>query len=96
MPACDAAHSELDPFVGKKVTVGKLPVWARVQGRVAWKVVRGPYTELPENWMAFMREVGTSRARANGPTGDVYACQPMDHEKDGGSKLLTILYAPVE
>jgi hypothetical protein len=94
--ACAAAHAELDPLVGKEVSVGELPLWTRVQGRVAWKVVRGPYSELPGSWMAFMREVGTNPARVNGPTGDVYACQPMDHEADGGSQLLTILYAPVE
>ena len=96
MTACDTAHSELDPHVGKKVQIGVLPPWARVRGRVAWKVVRGPYSELPASWMAFMAEVGASGTRVTGPTGDVYACQPQDHAKDGGAKLLTILYAPVE
>jgi hypothetical protein len=95
MAACDAAHSELDKLVGKKVQIGTLPPWTRVRGKVAWKVVRGPYSELPGSWMAFMHEVGSGSARPSGPTGDVYACQPEDHAQDGGSKLLTILYAPV-
>ena len=96
MAACDAAHAELDMLVGKKVQVGSLPTWTRVRGEVACRVVRGPYSALPESWMAFMREVGSLGARLSGPTGDVYACQPDDHTSDGGTRLLTILYAPLE
>ncbi|HTT35606.1 MAG TPA: hypothetical protein VMH78_07045 [Thermoplasmata archaeon] len=96
MPACERIHRELDGLVGRKVQIGSLPTWTHVHGRVAWTVVRGPYSELPGSWMTFMRAVDAAGARRNGPTGDVYACQPEDHTGDGESTLLTILYAPVE
>lgn len=95
MPGCDAAHAAFDAHVGKEITVGPLPEWTRIQGRVAWVVVRGPYSGLNQSWMSFMGQLSGKKIVPRGPCGDVYTCQLPDHESDGGSKLLTILYAPV-
>jgi len=95
MASCDAAHAELDKWVGAQTQVGELPGWTRVRGKVAWKVVQGPYSGLDAAWREFTIGLGSVQARPNGPCGDVYACQIPDHEPDGGAKLLTILYAPV-
>ncbi len=93
MATCDAAHAELDGLVGKKVQIGPLPKWTRVQGKAAWTVVQGPYSGLSAGWRKFMQSVGQAKVRPAGPTGDVYACMPGEHAED---RLLTILYAPIE
>ncbi len=95
MASCAAAHKEFDHQVGRKVAIGTLPAWTRVTGKVAYIVLRGPYDQLPEAWGHFPQEaMRASQGASEGPSGDVYLCNPMDHPDDP-SKLLTLLYLPV-
>jgi hypothetical protein len=95
MASCDEAHRILDPQVEKDIQVGKLPDWTSVVGQVAYKVLRGPYDQLPGAWATFpQRALEVARAAPRGPPGDVYICSPMDHPKDP-ARMLTILYVPV-
>ncbi len=43
-----------------------------------------------------MTKVHAQKIRPIGPPGDVYVCDPDDHEADGGANLTTILWAPLE
>jgi hypothetical protein len=96
MPSCDARHAEYDRIAGGKIQVGTLPNWTRVQGKVAWRVVQGPYSNLPAAWHEFIAQVGEQvRGPPAGPSGDVYVCSPEDHASDRGAKILTLLYLPV-
>jgi hypothetical protein len=93
---CDGAHRALDPLADGEVQVGPLPSWTRVQGRVAWYVHAGPYSEMGRAWETFHRKVAAVRPGVpDGPPGDVYACRPEDHEADHGRQILTILYVPL-
>lgn len=97
MRHCEAAHAELDRLADGAVQVGVLPEWTRVQGKAAWFVARGPYSELGKVWETFHYKVEAARGgRPAGPAGDVYACRPEDHADDQQAGLLTILYLPVE
>ena len=96
MASCDAAHRVLDPQVGKDIQVGQLPDWTCVGGKVAFKVLKGPYEQLAAAWATFpQRALEIARTAPRGPPGDVYVCSPMDHSKDP-DRMLTILYVPVQ
>ena len=96
MANCDATHKQYDRLANGAVQVGELPPSTRVKGKVAWYVYQGPYTGLGDAWQEFARKRTAAKLRGQGSPGDVYVCDPMDHEKDGGKKLLTILWAPLK
>ena len=95
MANCDAAHKLLDPLVEKGIQIGKLPDWTCVEGKVAYRVVRGSYDQLARAWTTFPQSaLEVARAAPRGSPGDVYVCSPMDHTNDS-TRILTILYIPV-
>ena len=97
MAICDAAHQRFDQLANGELQVGTLPSWTRVQGKVAWFVWRGPLDMLGEAWAFFHRKVRAANpGRPDGPPGEIFLCRPEDHRGDGQSKLLTILYLPLE
>jgi len=97
VPICDSAHEMLDRFANGEIQVGTLPPWTRVQGRVAWTVWRGPLDLLGEAWTFFHRKVRARQpGRPAGPPGEVFVCRPEDHAADSQSRLLTLLYLPIE
>jgi len=95
MASCDGAHKLFDPLVEKDIQVGTLPAWTCVAGKVAYRVLRGSYDQLPTAWTEFPRRaLQQARAAPRGPPGDVYLCGPMDHPVEP-AKMLTVLYIPV-
>jgi hypothetical protein len=96
MGACDDAHEEFGSKADGKVRVGTLPEWTRVEGKVAWQVLKGPYSKMLEAWPAFMQKALAAAKAPNGPPGDVYVCNPMDHHGKAEATMLTVLYLPVE
>ncbi len=92
--SCDGAHAFFDKTVGAPVQIGMLPDWTRVKGKVAWRVVKGPYSELPRVWAAFPGEAAkVLRGPPDGPAGDVFLCNPQEHSPD---RLLTVVYLPAK
>lgn len=93
MRKCESAHKEFDAAAKTgTISVGTLPTWTRVEGRVVWRVVQGPYERLSGAWMKFPQEAAMRlQGGPAGPCGDVYLCAPGEH---AASKLLTILYYP--
>jgi len=95
MASCDAAHKALEPLVPKGIQIGTLPGWTCVDGKVAYRVIKGSYDQLPKAWSDFPQQaLATARSAPRGPPGDVYVCTPMDHPDEPG-KMLTVLYVPV-
>jgi hypothetical protein len=95
MANCDAAHKEFDAVVERGIQVGKLPVWTCIEGKVAYRVVKGSYELLAKAWTDFpVQALAAARSAPRGPPGDVYVCSPMDHPRDP-SNMLTVLYLPV-
>lgn len=43
-----------------------------------------------------MKKAHDEKIMPVGPPGDIYVCNPQDHESDGGAKLMTIFWAPVK
>ncbi len=96
MASCETAHKVFNPLVDKGIRIGLLPDWTNVRGRVAYRVLLGSYDQLPNAWSRFAREaLEAARSAPRGPPGDVYLCGPMEHPKDP-SKMLTVLYVPVQ
>jgi hypothetical protein len=96
MSLCEGAHRQFDPIANGDIQTGILPSWTRVQGKVAWWVVRGPLSSLGSSWAAFHQKVGESRSgRPDGPPGEIFICRPEDHAADQQQGLLTILYLPL-
>ena len=96
MANCDEAHKLFDPQVEKGIMVGTLPSWTCVSGKVVYRVLKGPYDQLPKAWDEFpQKALQEARVPPRGPPGDVYVCGPMDHPREPG-KMLTILYIPVK
>lgn len=94
-PKCRDLHAEWDKLAGGAIQEGELPAWMNVRGPCAWYVHQGPYETMGQAWAVFMAKASASYAgRMAGPPGDVYVCDPMDHENDA-SKLTTILFAPI-
>ena len=89
-------HREFDRYANKEVQVGELPAWMNVKGRVAWYVNQGAYDTMGNAWRDFSTKVHAAKLPVLGPPGDVYVCDPADHEKDGGEKLTTILWMPLK
>jgi DNA gyrase inhibitor GyrI len=95
MASCDLAHKVFDPQVEKGVQLGRLPDWTCVGGKVAYRVLRGPYEQLPKAWAEFPSDaLNAARSAPRGPPGDVYLCTPTDHPGDP-ARMLTVLYLPV-
>ena len=93
MASCDSAHAFFDKSVGAPIQVGVLPEWTRVKGKVAWRVVKGPYPELSKAWQTFPGDAAkVLRSPPEGPGGDVYLCRPQEHSSD---RHLTVLYLPL-
>jgi hypothetical protein len=42
-----------------------------------------------------MKKVRAKKLQAAGPPGDLYICDPQDHEVDGGAGMLTLMWAPL-
>jgi hypothetical protein len=60
-------------------------------------VYAGPYEDLGEDgFAAFWQKFRAARLQMQGPPGDLCICPPEAHEADGGKRMLTILWAPVE
>jgi effector-binding domain-containing protein len=95
MATCEAGHAEFEKQADGKVHVGTLPEWTRVKGKVAYRVHRGPYSELHRVSGTFPEQVLRAKESPAGPSGDVYVCPSMDHP-GGDAKLLTVLYFPVK
>ncbi len=86
-----------DSHANADVQVGVLPSWMHVSGKVAWYVYQGPYEGISEAWQTFMAKVRAARpGTIVGPPGDVYVCDPGDHQGDAQAKLTTILWAPIQ
>ncbi len=96
MRSCEQAHKEYNKQANKEIQIGSLPSWMHVNGRVAWHVFQGPYSELPKGWNEFMKKARKmSSAKLSGPPGDVYLCDPTEHSGDE-KNMLTILWAPLK
>jgi len=96
MANCDATHRVFDPLVAKGIQVGNLPEWTCVIGKVAYRVLKGPYEQLPKAWADFPSQaLDAAGSPPRGPPGDVYLCTPTDHP-DEPAKMLTLLYVPVQ
>lgn len=97
MVECEPMHRAYDNLANGRLQVGELPPHMRVQGKVAWMVFGGPYSELGERgWPDFWQKVGQAKLRMTGAPGDVYVCPPEAHKEDRQARMLTILWAPVE
>lgn len=97
MATCDSAHGQYDRIANGAVQVGTLPDWMRIRGKVAWYVAQGPLATLGDHWQTFHAKVVAAKVGTpHGPPGDVFICDPADHEADGRKRLLTILYMPLE
>jgi len=46
MTCCTDLHKQYEKFVNGAIQVGELPDWMHVEGKVAWYVYQGPYSEL--------------------------------------------------
>lgn len=89
-------HRQFESLANGDVQVGTLPEWLHVTGNCAWYVYQGPYYGIPDAWQQFMRKVHAKKLQGAGPPGDLYVCNPADHESDGGKKLMTIFWAPLK
>lgn len=97
MATCEDIHKQYDRFANGPVQAGELPPWMHVHGRVAWYVYAGPYRGLSEGWGTFMRKAHAAHGgELAGPPGDVYVCDPADHEGEAEAKLITIMWAPLK
>lgn len=66
-----------------------------MRGKVAYRVLRGPYEQLPGAWVEFpMKALEKAQSAPRGPAGDVYVCSPLEHKNDE-ARMLTVRYTPV-
>ena len=94
---CEKLHAEYDRLANAGVQVGELPEWMHVRGAVCWQVYEGPYEGLGGGWEAFMRKAQAAHGeRLGGPPGDVYACDPTEHEGEKSRDMITILWCPMK
>jgi hypothetical protein len=94
--SCVVYHERYGRFANGEVQTGELDPEFRVQGPVLWYVYRGSYDGLGAAWGVFMKKVHASNLAARaGPPGDIYVCDPMEHQDDAGAGLLTLFWAPV-
>ena len=94
---CDKLHADYDRLANGSVQAGELPDWMHVRGRVAWQVYEGPYDGLGKGWARFMEALHAEyRDRLAGPPGDVYACDPNDHQGEQQKDMITILWCPLK
>jgi hypothetical protein len=93
---CEMIHGEFDRYANNKVQVGELPNWMHISGKVAWYVFQGPYSGLSQGWREFMRKLHElDTANLAGPPGDVYVCDPQDHQ-GAEHRIITILWTPLK
>lgn len=86
-----------DDLAQGEAQAGELPAWMHVQGRVAWYVFQGPYSQLSDAWAEFMQKaLAAGLGQVAGPPGDVYVCDPLDHLEEAQAKLTTILWVPLK
>ncbi len=95
MAVCKEAHEQFDGIANADARIGELPEWMHVRRRVLWWVFQGAYDDLGHAWRTFHEKGREAGARAIGPPGDVYVCDPDDHMDDPGN-ILTVLWMPVE
>ena len=93
---CDDLHKEYDPLANGPAQIGELPLWMNINGKVAWYVHQGPYSELMASWLNFSKQRHAMNLQMRGPPGEVSVCDPDEHGADGGKRVLTILWAPVK
>jgi len=94
---CDKLHAEYDRLANAGVQVGELPEWMHVRGAVCWQVYEGPYDGLGKGWARFMEKAhATHGGRLGAPPGDVYACDPTEHEGEKQRDMITILWCPLK
>ena len=97
MTACEEVHRKYDALAHAEVQAGELPAWMRIQGRVAWYAVQGPYDHLGDAWAEFMQKaLASDIGPVSGPPGDVYVCDPLDHLAEAEERLTTILWVPLK
>ena len=96
LTGCEHVHTEYDRHANGRIQTGTLPVWMRVNGKVAWYVFQGPYRGLPDAWARFGKELqAMGPGNFPGPPGDVYVCDPVGH-KGTEQKLITVFWAPMK
>jgi hypothetical protein len=94
---CVDLHKQYDKLANGAVQVGELPERMHINGKVAWHVFQGPYSELgPRGFTEFWKKFGKAKLKMAGPPGDVYICSPECHEADKQAKMLTIIWCPIE
>ncbi len=83
MKGCDRVHEKYDCFENGEVEQGVLPTWMHVNGKVASYVFQGSYRGLSEAWAKFGKKLESMETQKfAGPPGDVYPCDPVDHQGD--------------
>ncbi len=95
MAACEEAHAQFDSIANEEAQTGELPEWMHVRGKAFWWVYQGFYDDLGAAWSTFHLKGGEAGVKMMGPPGDIYVCDPDDHEDDP-EKMLTVLWTPIE
>lgn len=95
MAVCEEAHKQFDDVANAGGQVSELPGWMYVRGKAFWWVYQGSYDDLPAAWRTFHGKAKEAGVVLAGPPGDVYVCDPDDHQDDA-AKILTVLWVPVE
>ncbi len=93
MTMCEEVHKQFDSIANADPQVGRLPEWMHIQGKAFWWVYQGSYEGLGDAWRAFGEMFLSSDIKGAGPPGDLYVCDPADHE-DNPEKIITILWMP--
>jgi effector-binding domain-containing protein len=88
-------HRQFESFANGDVQVGELPDWLHVHGKCAWYVYQGPYSGLGNAWQTFMGKVHAKGLQGPSPPGDLYVCDPGEHQADGGAKMMTVFWVPL-
>ncbi len=96
MKSCENIHKEYDHLAHGKIRAGKLPAWTHVNGKVAWYVFQGPYSQLQHGWSTFWDKFRAAGLSMEGAPGDVYVCPPEEHAGEEEKTLTTIIWAPLK
>ncbi len=95
MTKCEEDHERFDVLANAEAQVGEFPEGMRVRGKAFWWVHQGPYNGLPGAWRTLGEKFAETDLQSTGPPGDIYICDPADHQEDP-ENILTILWNPVE
>jgi len=83
MTCCTDLHKQYGKLANGPIQVGELPGWMHLNGKVAWYVFQGPYSELgPRGFSDFWKKFSEAKLKITGAPGDVYICPPECHEAD--------------